>query len=201
MQYDDLANEIVKICKSLRQNKLVNATHGNVSARVGNTMLITPTGSDFNTLEGKDMVMMDIPSGKIISEGKPSKEFELHLLAYRKRPDIQAVVHAHSPKTVALTCTDIKNTADIMPSYTLAFALFTKHLPMVDYYRAGSKELAEYSSNELIKHNAVALKHHGIIVVADSLLKALYRVEEIEENADIALQIGTQCQALNPDQL
>lgn len=201
MQLDELSKEIVKICRTLRQTKLVNATHGNVSAKLGNTMLITPTGSDFELLDSSDIVLMDIPSGKIISQGKPSKEYELHLLAYRKRPDINAIVHAHSPKTVALSCTDIKDPEDMVPAYTLAFAIFTKHLPLVDYYKAGSSELAQKATDKLIDKNAVALKHHGIIVVADTLTKALYRVEEIEENSDIALSIGMKCHALDPENL
>lgn len=201
MQLDELSKEIVKICKILRQTKLVNATHGNVSARLGNTMLITPTGSDFELLDYKDIVLMDIPTGKVISQGKPSKEYEMHLLAYRKRPDISAVIHAHCPKTVALSCTDIENMDDMVPAYTLAFAIFTKHLPLVGYYKAGSLELAQNATDKLIDKNAVALKHHGIIVVADTLIKALYRVEEIEENSDIALSIGTKCHALNSENL
>ncbi len=201
MQIEELSEEIVRVCKNLRQTKLVNATHGNVSARIGNTMLITPTGSDFDSIKAQDIVLMDIESGEILSLGKPSKEYELHLLAYRNRPDINAVVHAHSPKTVALSCLQIDDFDNIVPAYTLAFAIFTKHLPLVDYYKAGSLELAQKSAEKLIDNNAVALKHHGIIVVSDSLKNALYRVEEIEENAEIALCIGKKCHALDPDNL
>ena len=201
MQIENLSNEIVKICRDLRKQKLVNATHGNISARYQDIMLITPTGCDFNSVESKDIVQMDINTGKVISLGKPSKEYDLHLSAYRKRPDIKAVVHAHSPNAVAISCINPKDIDDVVPAYTLSFALFTKRLPMIGYFKAGSPELAENASNKLIDHNAVLLQHHGVITVSDTLMKALYRVEEIEENCSIALHIGLNANCLNPDKL
>lgn len=203
MNIDKIGHEIVDICKYLRQSKLVNATHGNISARINNdTMLITPTGSDFFTLKKEDLVQMDIKTGQILSDGRPSKEYDLHLLAYQKRPDINAVIHAHSPNTVALSCLkDIKNMDNIVPSYTLSFAIYTKHLPMIGYFKAGSLELAQNATDKLLNCNSVVLKHHGIVVGAQNLLNALYRLEEIEENSDIALKIGLNHTSLNPDTL
>ena len=203
MNIDEIALEIVNICKYLRQSKLVNATHGNISAKVNNdVMLITPTGSDFFTLKKEDLVQMNIKTGQILSDGRPSKEYDLHLLAYQKRPDINAVIHAHSPNTVAISCLkDIKNLDSIVPAYTLSFAIYTKHLPMVDYFKAGSLELAQKATEKLSQGNAVVLKHHGIVVAAQNLLNALYRLEEIEENSNIALKIGLNHIALDPNAL
>ena len=73
MQIENLSNEIVKICRDLRKQKLVNATHGNISARYEDIMLITPTGCDFNSVESKDIVQMDINTGKVISLGETIK--------------------------------------------------------------------------------------------------------------------------------
>lgn len=195
--------ELIRVCRKLRERGLVNATHGNVSVRKGDTMLITPTGCDLEEVEADELVAMDIPSAKVISAGKPSKEWELHLAVYRERPDAGGIVHAHSPRSVALGCKwgDVGKES-IVPCYTLAFALFAKRLPMVGYYSAGSHELAAAAAAKLKEGCAVLLAHHGLITLAPSVKKAYYRLEEIEENCGIALSIGVSGnQELNPDRL
>ena len=195
-------NSLIEVCRKLRIKGLVNATHGNLSVREDNLMYITPTGCDLETVMTDDLVAVDIESGRTVSSGRPSKEYEMHLMAYRNRPDITAVVHAHSPKTVAAACLPDADFDDLLPSYTLAFALFTRHLPVVGYFKAGSHELALAASEKLKNHNAVLLAHHGLITVSDTIMKAYYRLEEIEEKSEIALSIGLKGnRALDPDSL
>ncbi|WP_281758057.1 class II aldolase/adducin family protein [Succinatimonas hippei] len=202
MNEAQIRDEIILVCRQLRKKNLVNATHGNISARCDEKMLITPTGCDLETVQPEDLVTMDIKSGKVISDGKPSKEYAMHLFAYRERPDISGIVHAHSPNSVAVGCLPHTNPDNIAPAYTLAFALFTKELPMIGYYKAGSHELAVKAVEKLKDHNAVLLAHHGLITISDTLTKAYYRLEEIEENSLIALQIGINGnKALDPDNL
>ena len=202
MNESQIRDEIIFVCRQLRKKNLVNATHGNISARFDEKMLITPTGCDLETVQPEDLVTMDIKSGKVISDGNPSKEYAMHLFAYRERADISGIVHAHSPKSVAVGCLPDVNPDNITPAYTLAFALFTKKLPMIGYYKAGSHELAVKAVEKLKDHNAVLLAHHGLITISDTLTKAYYRLEEIEENSIIALQIGINGnKALDPDNL
>ena len=202
MNESQIRDEIIFVCRQLRKKNLVNATHGNISARFNKIMLITPTGCDLETVQPQDLVSMDIQSGEVISAGKPSKEYAMHLFAYRERPDINGIVHAHSPKSVAVGCLPDVNPDTITPASTLAFALFTKKLPMIGYYKAGSHELAVKAVEKLKDHNAVLLAHHGLITISDTLTKAYYRLEEIEENSIIALQIGINGnKALDPDNL
>ena len=202
MNESQIRDEIIFVCRQLRKKNLVNATHGNISARFDEKMLITPTGCDLETVQPEDLVTMDIKSGKVISDGNPSKEYAMHLFAYRERSDINGIVHAHSPNSVAVGCLPHTNPDNVTPAYTLAFALFTKELPMIGYYKAGSHELAVKAVEKLKDHNAVLLAHHGLITISDTLTKAYYRLEEIEENSLIALQIGINGnKALDPDNL
>lgn len=197
-----IKEDLIWVCRMLRAKNLVNATHGNISARFGDEMYITPTGCDLETVAVPDLVTMSVQSGELLSPGKPSKEYEMHLLAYRQREDVKAVVHAHSPNSVAVGCLPHDSDDSIVPAYTLAFALFTKRLPMVGYFKAGSHELACEAALRLKDHNAVLLAHHGLITTSDTLIKAYYRLEEIEENSGIALQIGLKGNAsLDPDNL
>lgn len=195
-------SELIYVCRKLREKGLVNATHGNISVRIGDLMYITPTGCDLETVVEDDLVAMDIASGKVVSEGKPSKEWEMHLLTYRERSEVGGIVHAHSPKSVAIGCFYEGANPDIVPCYTLTFGLFTKHLPMIGYYKAGSHELAAHAAEVLKDHNAVLLAHHGLITAQNTVRSAYYRLEEIEENCEIALAIGLKGRAhLDPDQI
>ncbi len=195
-------SELIYVCRKLREKGLVNATHGNISVRIGDVMYITPTGCDLETVQENELVAMDIASGKVISEGKPSKEWEMHLLTYQERSDVGGIVHAHSPKSVAVGCCFEGEQENIVPCYTLTFGLFTKRLPMIRYYKAGSHELASHAAGVLKDHPAVLLAHHGLITVQKTVRNAYYRLEEIEENCDIALSIGLKGRAqLDPDKI
>ena len=183
-------SELIYVCRKLREKGLVNATHGNISVRVGDVMYITPTGCDLESVTEDELVAVKIADGTVISDGKPSQEWEMHLLTYQERPDVGGIVHAHSPKSVAVGCFYENESKNIVPCYTLSFALFTKTLPMVGYYKAGSHELATHAAAVLKDHPAVLLAHHGLITAQKSVRSAYYRLEEIEENCGIALSIG-----------
>ncbi len=201
-EVEQIKADLIQICRRLRAKNLVNATHGNVSARYQDNMIITPTGCDLETVTASDLVTLNIKTGLTVGKGEPSKEYEMHLLIYQIRPDISAVVHAHSPMSVAVGCLPHNDCDNIVPAYTLAFALFTKQLPMIGYFKAGSSELAQAAASKIKICNAVLLAHHGLITTADSLIKAYYRLEEIEENCAIALKIGLQGNAyLDPKKL
>lgn len=194
--------DLILVCRKLRERGLVNATHGNVSVRIGGTMYITPTGCDLETVIEDELVGMDINTAAVTTQGKPSKEWEMHLLTYRERPDVGGIVHAHSPKSVAVGCIKGEECDDLVPSYTLSFALFTKHLPMIGYFKAGSHELAAHASEILKTSSAVLLAHHGLITARENIISAYYRLEEIEENCGIALAIGLEGRSsLDPDRL
>lgn len=199
----DALHDLIYVCRKLRERGLVNATHGNISIRVDDTMFITPTGCDLETVQVEDLVGMDIPTQKIVTAGKPSKEWEMHYLGYKQDSETRGIVHAHCPKAVALGSRWGNTDNDtIVPCYTLAFALFTKRLPMVPYFKAGSHELAMAASQKLKHNSSVLLANHGVITTASTVKNAYYRLEEIEENCAIALDIGISGnQALDPDNL
>lgn len=202
MTQNNEKSDLIKVCRKLRERGLVNATHGNVSVRIGGTMFITPTGCDLETVKEDELVGMDIATAAVTTPGKPSKEWEMHLLTYRLRPDVGGIVHAHSPKSVAVGCMRGGECADLVPAYTLSFALFTRHLPMIGYFKAGSHELAARASEALKDSSAVLLAHHGLITARENIISAYYRLEEIEENCGIALAIGLEGRSsLDPDKL
>ena len=72
-------SELIYVCRKLREKNLVNATHGNISVRLGDLMYITPTGCDLESVSEEDLVAVDIKTACVRSAGKPSKEWEMHL--------------------------------------------------------------------------------------------------------------------------
>lgn len=198
----DTLAALVTVCRQLRARGLVNATHGNVSVRCGGLMYITPTGCDLATVTADELVAVRLDDGRTVGPGRPSKEWELHLRTYLVRPEAGGIVHAHSPRAVAIGCCHPQAVADAVPAYTLAFAVYTRHLPLLAYCPAGSRQLADSTAAAMRTHTAVLLAHHGLVAAQPTVTAAYYRVEEIEENCAVALQIGLQGRAcLDPERL
>lgn len=198
---DEMKSELVEYCRTIYSAGLVSSSGGNVSVRCKGTALITPTGRSLRNLKPEEIVEIDIASGRVIGQGKPSKEAAMHLAAYRSRDDVRAVVHVHSPYAVSLSC--LKNLVDgedAMPAYTPGYVARIGVLPVVPYLRPGSSELAEEVGRFLQSHDAVLLRNHGTLGVGRDLESALNIVEDIEANARIHITLGGTGRALCEDE-
>ena len=88
--------QIINVSNEIYNKGLVSGKSGNVSARFGNVVAITPTLKSLSDLKQKDIVLVDL-KGNVLTEGKPSSEVNMHLEIYKKRSDVNAIVHTHSP--------------------------------------------------------------------------------------------------------
>ena len=88
--------EIISIANEIYDKGLVSGKAGNISARFGDVVAITPTLKSLSNLHEEDIVLVDM-EGNVLTHGKPSSEVNMHLGIYKKRPDITAIVHTHSP--------------------------------------------------------------------------------------------------------
>jgi len=157
---------------------------GNISVRLDDGILITPTSSCLGRLTPDRIAKIDW-NGKLLAGDKPSKEWILHLAVYRSRPDDNAVVHLHSPHAVAVSCLDALDPADVLPPITPYFVMRIGRLPLVPYYPPGAGELAEAVGDIAANYNAVLLAHHGTVVAGKNLDDAVYNSEELEETAKL----------------
>lgn len=153
---------------------------GNVSARTAEGMLITPSGLAYDTLRPGDMVPVrddgNVSSGRL----KPSSEWQLHLEAYRARPDIGAIVHSHSMHAVVLACAHRP-----IPAFHYMVAVAGgDDIPLVPYATFGTEELARLAANGLRHRNACLLANHGQIAVAGTPAEALELAAEVETLAE-----------------
>ncbi len=185
---------IADTCHHLYERELVSSTGGNVSMRVGDRILITPTGCSLRSVKPDELVLTDL-SGKTIGTGKPSKEVYLHSTAYRARPEVRAVIHVHSPCSIALCCRRNCKEGEL-PSVTPGYVLRVGKLPVVPYNRPGSMELAASIETPIVGHDAVMLQNHGLVAVGVNLEQAVNIAEEVEENAKIYLLAGEEARVL-----
>lgn len=175
-------NKMIHLCHEFYQKNLVCSTGGNVSIRIGNDILITPTGVSLGSVKDNELVRINL-DGQIINKGNPSKEYKMHLMLYQVNKNCQIVVHIHSSYIIAASCLNKPNS--IMPIYTPGYASRIGYVKILPFYIPGSKQLSEAVSKEMGKNKAVILMNHGLVTWGNDFEKAKYIIEEIEENAKI----------------
>ena len=181
-----LRNMLVKKGKSLFERNLTAGSSGNLSVRLGDGFLITPTNSSLGTLDAEQLSHID-GDGNLVSGDHPSKEVFLHRAMYEMRPQDNAIVHLHSTYSAAVSCMAGLEEASCLPPLTAYFVMKIGRLPLIPYFRPGDQELAVAIRNLAELHHAVLLANHGPLVSGVSLDAAVYAIEELEETAKIFL--------------
>lgn len=175
-----LRRDIVSTALAMSRSGLSPGRSGNVSARTGEGMLITPTALHYDDIGPGDIVFVGADGSVPDGQRKPSSEWQFHLAAYRARPDMAAVVHTHSLHAVVLACAGKPIPAF---SYMVAVAGGTD-IPVVPYATFGSEELARHVAGGLANRRACLMAHHGAIAVGGTLAEALELAHEVEVLAE-----------------
>jgi ribulose-5-phosphate 4-epimerase/fuculose-1-phosphate aldolase len=184
MTETQLREQLVMFGQSLYQRGYAHGSSGNLSARLADGLLVTPTNSCLGRLDPARISKLDL-EGRHVSGDAPSKEGFLHLAMYQERPSAQGIVHLHCTHCVALSCLDHERTDDLLPPITAYYVMRIRRLPLVPYYRPGDRALAEAVREKARKHHAVLLANHGPVVAGKSLEDAVYNAEEMEETAKL----------------
>jgi len=199
MTENEIREKMAAYGKSLFDRRYTCGGSGNMSARVADGVLVTPTNSCLGRLEEERISKLD-RDGTIISGDPPSKEWMLHLAVYRARPDAGAVVHLHSPHAVAVSCLNGLNPDNVLPPITPYFVMRIGRLPLVPYHPPGDPGLAEATGRLTAKCRGVLLAHHGTVTAGEDLDGAVYNAEELEETARLYLMLRNENYAvLNHD--
>lgn len=181
---------VLDCAREIYKSGMVTGTWGNVSARAENRglIVITPSGMDYNLLEPQDMVLLNFTSEVVEGQYRPSVETPIHLGIYQQRPDVNAVVHVHSP-------------------YAVAFAVARRNIPVIleetaqvvgheievaAYAHCGTQTLADNVIQALgSEKKAVLLANHGLVAVGKDIAEALKVCYIVEKTAIIALHATT----------
>jgi L-fuculose-phosphate aldolase len=186
-QVEQTRKELVYYGKKIVAKGLVVGPGGNISVRRGKVVYISASGYAFDEATEDVYVGVDIESGELVDgTKKPSSEVLMHLACYRKRPDIQAVVHTHPPLAIGVASSGQK----LEPMFP-DFVAFLEKVHTLDYIIPTTKELADAVEAVIGDYNGVLLCNHGALTVGNNLKEAYLRTEIIEESARILIAAKT----------
>ena len=192
---------IAATARSLFERGLTHGSTGNISVRLGDHWLITPTGSSFGSLDPARISKLD-QEGSVLAGDQPSKEAVLHQAMYQQRPTAGAVVHLHSVYSVAASVLADVDAEDVLPALTAYYVMRVGRLPLVPYFPPGDLNLAEAVRGHCARHHALLLANHGPVVAGTSLSAATDAIEELEATARLFLMLrGQPCRCLTADQV
>ncbi len=191
---------IARTARSLFDRGLTHGSTGNISARIGDGLLVTPTGSSFGSLDPARIARLDA-AGRVVAGDPPSKEAFLHQAMYQERASAGAVVHLHSIHSVAASVLADVDPADVLPPLTAYYVMRIGTLPLVPYFPPGDRDLAEAVRGYAGRHHALLLANHGPVVAGTDIAAAADAIEELEATARLFLMLrGQPCRCLTPDQ-
>ena len=193
MSESALREEIARFGKSMFDRGLTGGSSGNISVRIDDGWLMTPTGSSLGNLDPARISKLDA-SGRLVDGDPPTKEHFLHRAMYEERAGAGAIVHLHSTHSVAVSCLPDVDPANVLPPLTAYYVMKIGKLPLIPYYRPGDEALGDAIRGLAGTHCAVLLANHGPVVAGKSLEAAVYATEELEETAKLHLLL----QAHNP---
>ena len=150
----EIVKSVVEMSAYVFERGLVSGKAGNVSAR----------------FKGE--------KGELLTKGKPSSEVGMHLAIYREKPDVYGIAHTHSPYATGFAFSNKK-----IKRLEGFGAIKSEYLKDIEYFKPGSKELAEAASEALKTEDAIILKNHGVIATGETVKEAAALVEFVEEIA------------------
>jgi len=186
-------DEICRVGRSLFERGYVHASAGNISVRLDDGFLITPTDACLGALDPARLARIDA-AGQQIDGDRASKTLALHRRIYGSAVDARCVIHTHSTHLVALTLQGVWSTDDILPPITPYFVMKVGHVPLIPYHRPGDPQVAELVAARITEMaargtpiRAVMLERLGPNVWHRSPAEAGAVLEELEETARLWL--------------
>lgn len=193
---------LAELAASLFQRGFSVGSAGNISAKLEDGYLMTPTNSCLGRLDPARISKLDTDFNHIGGD-KPSKEVFMHRAFYRARAEAGGVVHLHSTMATAVSCLPDANQDNPIPPLTPYFVMRVgRRMPIVPYYRPGDPSM-EPAIHEAAKDaRAILLANHGPVVSGKTLTDAVYAAEELEEAAKLTLLLrGASPRLLTPGQV
>ena len=190
MDHTSLREAVIAAARSLHKHRLGVGTAGNVSARIKQGYLITPTGMEYEAVAPADIVRMDLHGNRAEGDLKPSSEWRFHQDIYTARAEVNAIVHTHSPCATALSCTR----QDLPAFHYMVAGAGGSSIRCAEYATYGTQELCDHALAALAGRRACLLANHGVIALGedvDSAFKMAQLVEELAKQYLFSRMAGT----------
>jgi L-fuculose-phosphate aldolase len=176
--------EIVRYGRMLHEKGFVAAMDGNLSVRLEDgRILVTPTCLSKGAMKPADMVIVDMDGRRVSGRRNVTSEIGMHLLVYRMRPDIQAIVHAHPHTATGFAAAGIPLTEPLVCEVVMGLGC----IPLARYGTPGTSELAKTLEPYVPHYDAILMSNHGVVTYGDTLEHAYMKMETVEHFAEIAL--------------
>jgi L-fuculose-phosphate aldolase len=181
-----LRQDIVEVGRRLWARGFVASNDGNISVRIdGERLLVTPANVSKGFMTPEMMVVTDL-DGRLLEGGPgraPSSEIMMHLVAYKQRPDVGAVVHAHPPLSTGFAVAGIPLDRAVLAEVVTTLG----SIPIAEYGTPSTRELADAVRPHVKAHDGLLLANHGALALGKDLFSAYYKMETIEHFARISL--------------
>lgn len=178
--------EVARFMRRLYKRGLTTTSGGNISVRLKDGILITPSGLDKGTIKGNQIGLISSGGDNLTPELRPSIEYAMHLAIYKVRPDVDAIVHAHPPLATSFTALEKG-----INCYITAEARAILGAPVkAPYALMGTESLASEvakSAAHSAHPNVILMENHGIVCLGKDLLSAFDRMEVLEFAARMTL--------------
>jgi L-fuculose-phosphate aldolase len=186
MAFDEhfIRQQICDIGRRVWDRGMIAANDGNLTVKINeNEILCTPTGVSKGFMTPDMICKVDLGGNVLKSDGiyRPSSEIKVHLKVYKRRPDVNAVVHAHPKYATAYAIVGRPLTKQIIPEATLSFG----EVPVAKYALPSSAELADSIEPFLDTHDVVLLQNHGALCWGEDLIAAYFKMESLEFYAEL----------------
>jgi L-fuculose-phosphate aldolase len=176
--------EIVRYGRMLHERGFVAAMDGNLSVRLADDrILVTPTCVSKGGMVPADMVIVDLEGRRVSGRRNVTSEIGMHLLIYRLRPDIDAIVHAHPPTATGFAAAGIALTEPLVCEVVMGLGC----IPLARYGTPGTSELAQTLEPYVPNYDAILMSNHGVVTYGDTIEHAYMKMETVEHFAQISL--------------
>lgn len=181
---DEHRRDICTVGRWVASRGYVAATDGNISLRLdAKRVLTSPTGMNKGMMTPDDLVVTDLDGRKLLGTRNPSSELAMHLLIYRRRPDVNAVCHAHPPVATGYAAAGIPLNKALVSEVVLSLGC----IPVARYGTPGTPELTEALEPLVTDFDSILMANHGVVCYGQDLLTAWFRMETTEHFARVAL--------------
>ena len=182
-KFVEISQQIIKIGRVLGEKNYTPGYSGNISARIDDTVLITVSGSANGHLKDSDFALMDFEGKSLIPNKRPSSEKKLHIEFYKQRPDINFIIHVHSPYLSSFASARKDLLAPVMAENVYYF----KGIPLAEYGLPSSDVLVENTAKYFKEYDCVLMANHGVIIGSKTLKDAYLKLELAEQYAQVVL--------------
>ncbi len=185
---DEHRRDICTVGRWIHARNFVAATDGNISVRIDSSRILTsPTAISKGMMTPDDLVITDLTGTRLSGHRPASSELGMHLLIYRRRPDIRAVCHAHPPIATGYAAAGLPLDKAICSEVILSLGC----IPVAPYATPGTPELSDELEPFVESYDALLMANHGVVTYGADLLSAFFRMETVEHFAQVALVTET----------